>query len=52
MEQRMMILKKLVLFTTGADYHECQQQTWWDESDIVISLDERGARILKGERNA
>jgi hypothetical protein len=50
MEQFLEIAGVKVLLTTGADRQECQQQTWWDQADVVISVDSRGAIVLKGAR--
>lgn len=39
-----------VLVTTASCRQECQSWAFWDEADIIIQADDRGAKILKGEQ--
>lgn len=50
MEQLLKFGDMMVLLTTGANRDECQQWEWYDTADVVISIDARGAVVLKGER--
>jgi len=50
MEMRVKFGDLLISLTTGADRYECQQWEWWDEADVIISVDDTGyARVLKGD---
>ena len=49
MEQTIAFMNRLILLTTAGDYGECQKPEWWDEAEIVIQIDDRGGRVLKGE---